>query len=377
MQVRQIDNTVDLDGLRDEWNSLLERSAANNIFLTWEWLRTWWKYLAEGRQLRVATLRHGGELIAVAPLGIRRASLRYLFPFRRIDFLGSGTAGSDYLDLIVRQGWEEEAVDALSHAIGPDRMLELSQLRASALAFQLAGQLEDRGWKTEVASAGVCPWIDLRGHSWDSYLGGLSGEHRYNVRRKVNSLHTKFDVTFERVEDPLQRGPALRLLVDLHQARWREHGSSDAFHTENHIAFHEEFTNRALRQGWLRLYVLRLDGQPASAVYALRYGPGFYFYQSGFDPKYSRFSVGVAAMALSIKSAIEEGAEEYDFLHGDESYKFHWAKETRELSRIRLFPPGRRGWCFQTLLGARNRARDWYRAASEHVTIGATAPMKG
>lgn len=248
MQVQHIDNTVDLDSLREEWDALLERSAANNVFLTWEWLRTWWKYLAERRNLQVLALRQGGELKAVAPLGIRRASLRRLFPFRSVDFLGTGTAGSDYLDLIVQQGWEEEAVDAISHAVGSNRMLEFSQLRSGALAFQLAGRLRRNGWNTEVAGGGTCPFIDLRGHSWTSYLAGLSGEHRSTVRRKMNNLAAHFEVAFERVEDPLQRGPALQLLIQLHQKRWREHGQSDAFHTEEHIQFHDEFTNRALRR---------------------------------------------------------------------------------------------------------------------------------
>ncbi len=361
MQIQQIDDTVALDGLREEWNALLENSAANSVFLTWEWLRTWWKYLAERRELRVIALRHGGELIGVAPLGIRRASLRRLFPFRSIDFLGSGTVGSDYLDLIVRQGWEAEALDAFSQSLGQSRMLELSRLQSRAQAIQFAGILEARGWKAEIAQSDTCPFVDLRGHSWASYLASLGGEHRYNVRRKMNALNSHFEVSFEQIEDVEKCGPALRLLIELHQKRWQEHGQSDAFHTEGHVNFHNEFAIRALRRGWLRLFLLRLDGRPASAVYALRYGPTFYFYQSGFDPQYSRHSVGVVAMALSIKHAIEEGVDEYDFLHGDESYKFHWARESRFLARIRLFPPGRRGRCYQAVLNGRSRMRDWLR----------------
>ena len=42
----------------------------------------------------------------------------------------------------------------------------------------------------------------------------------------------------------------------------------------------------------------------------------------------------------TIKEAIEEGAAEYDLLHGDESYKFLWASRVRPLSRIELYPPG-------------------------------------
>ena len=377
MQVQHVNNTVDLDRLRDEWDGLLEASAANNIFLTWEWVRTWWKYLAERRQLQVVALRQGGELIAIAPLGVRRASLRSMLPFRSVDFLGSGTAGSDYLDVIVRRGREEEAADALAHAVDPSLMLELNRLRSDAMAFHIAGRLQRSGWVGQVEENGVCPFIDLRGHSWTSYFASLSGEHRYNVRRKLSALGSNFEMVFERVEDPLQCAPSVHLLIELHQQRWREHGRSDAFHTQEHVEFHEEFAMHALRRGWLRLYVLRLDGRPVSAIYAFRYGPRFCFYQSGFDPQYARYSVGVASMALSIKSAIEEGAQEYDFLHGDEPYKFHWAKESRKLARIRLFPPGRRGWCYQTMLDARHRARDWFRPAHGHVNIGTPAALKG
>ncbi|SRR5579871_1446877 len=374
MQVQQIGQAVDLDTLREEWDALLEHSDANSVFLTWEWLRTWWKYLAEHRRLNVLALRDGGELIAVAPLGIRPPSLKRLFPFRSVDFLGSGTAGSDYLDLIVRRGWEAAAIDAISHTLGRDRMLELNRMRSGAQAKTLAHTLQQSGWSAQTAPAGVCPYIDLRGQTWTAYLSTLGSQQRATVKRKLNTLASHFDVSFECVKDPLERGPALRLLIELHQKRWSEHGRSDAFHTDEHIEFHEEFTNRALRRGWLRLGILRLNEKPVSAVYALRYGPTYYFYQSGFDPQYSKFSVGAAAMAYSIRSAIEEGASEYDFLHGDEPYKFHWAKETRALEQIRLFPPGRRGQWFQTVLNARNRLRDWFRPI--HVDAGAASALK-
>jgi len=99
----------------------------------------------------------------------------------------------------------------------------------------------------------------------------------------------------------------------------------------------------ALARGWLRLFVLRLDGKPAASLYGFRYGGVFYFYQSGFDPAYAKHSVGLATMALSIKAAIEEGAEEYDLLRGDEDYKFHWTCTVRELGQVVISPPGMGG----------------------------------
>ena len=364
MQILPIENDDEFDSLHEEWNGLLERSASNGVFLTWEWLRTWWKHLAERRKLSILALRNEGQLVGLAPLAIRPAAFQRLFPFRCSEFLGCGTAGSDYLDLIIREGSEAEALEALAPYFSrANRMLEFGQLKSGAQATRLARSLERHGWRSTTTTVGTCPKIDLHGHTWNSYLAGLSSDHRYNVRRKTNALAKNFEVTFERVENEAQRGPALRALIDLHKKRWLEHGDSDAFHTAGHEAFHEEFTRLALERGWLRMDVLRLNGQPAAAIYALRYGASVSFYQSGFDPQYGKYSVGLVAMAMSIHSAIEEGAEEYDFLHGTEAYKFHWAAGSRDLERIQLYPPGFRGWCQQTVLGGRKRARDWFRPA--------------
>jgi len=364
-QVQDIENTRDFDSLREEWNALLERSSANGVFLTWEWIRTWWTHLAERHQLSIAAIRSEGRLVGIAPLAIRPAAIKRLFLFSCGEFLGSGTAGSDYLDLIVEKGSEEAVFEALAPDLArANRMLEFGQLKSGSQAARFAQFLERRGWRSGTTKVGTCPLIDLHGHTWTSYLTSLSSEHRYNVKRKMNSLAKHFEVTFERVENEIQLGPVLAVLIDLHKKRWLEHGDSDAFHTTGHEAFHREFTRLALQRGWLRLYVLRLNGQAASAVYALRYGTTFSFYQSGFDPQYAKQSVGLVAMAYSIKAAIEEGAEEYDFLHGTEAYKFHWANGSRDLERIQLHPPGLNGWCQQMVLGSRRRAQGWFRPAA-------------
>lgn len=371
MAVQWIDNTAGFDGLRNEWDGLLAQSSADCVFLTWEWLRPWWNHLAGRRQLRIAAVRRRDELVALAPLAIRPASARRLFPFRCVEFLGTGTVGSDYLDLIVRRDAETEALDSLARALGRPgfdlrhRMVEFGQLKSTGSSTaDLAGHLQQQGWKWAQSKVNICPFIDLRGHSWTSYLGTLGSEHRYNVQRKIKNLSKKFEVTFEQVEREDQRSAALQLLISLHNKRWASRGGgSDAFHTPGHLAFHEEFTALALSRGWLRLYVLRLDGQPASALYGLRYGSTFSFYQSGFDPQYSRHSVGMVTMGLAIKSAIEEGAGEYDLLHGDEAYKSHWARESRDLVRLNLYPPGVRGQGLMAINNGGSRVRGWMRHA--------------
>jgi CelD/BcsL family acetyltransferase involved in cellulose biosynthesis len=332
-------------GLAEEWNALLQKSGADSLFLTWDWLYTWWTHLRGNRRLFLLTVRSGSELVALAPLALAPVRLERLLPFRTLEFLGAGTVGSDYLDLIARGGWEDAALEAIADHLTCERlMIQLGRVRReSALASRLVERLRPRGWKWQQSSMEVCPFIRLDGQTWESYLATLSSAHRYNFQRRLKNLRRHHDVDLHRVTSEDERGPALARLVQLHEARWQPRGGSEAFCSPGLVAFHEEFTRRALARGWLRLLELRLDGRPVAALYGIRYGRTFSFYQSGFDPAFAKESVGLVLMGLAIRSAIEEGAAEYDFLHGDESYKSQWAHEVHELSHLELYPPRLRG----------------------------------
>ena len=346
--IERIDTEAGFLALRGEWDDLLRRSAADTPFLTWEWLYTWWRHLGRELQPRLLAVRAQGRLVALAPLAVRGWEPRRLRFFRSACLLGSplttGNPGSDYLDLIVDDE-HPEALDELTDALAAEgRVLELLQVpSAGSAAERAAARLQASDWRTERTESAVCPWVGLEGHTWDSYLGTLGREHRYAVNRKLRKLQKDFEVRFAPVQTEAARAHALGWLIELHERRWREKGESDAFHTPALRAFHEAFTTLALERGWLRLYLLELSGTPAAGFYGLRYGSTFFFYQSGFDPAFARYSVGVATMALSIQAALAEGAERYDMLHGVEEYKFHWANGRHALARHVLFPPRLQG----------------------------------
>jgi len=343
--VERIADVPGFEALRDEWRELLQASDADCLFLTWEWLSTWWKHLAGDRRLVIFALRHGGRLVALAPFCLRPPSLSHRRPLPVLEFLGSGCVGSDYLDLIVRRGYESEARQAFASALGNERLvLDWTQLRrGSCAAAGVAADLIAKNWSVSEILTNTCPFISLAGMSWEAYLATLGAEHRYNFHRKWKRLNRNYSVQFERADTEEQCRESINLVMELHNMRWRDRGGSDAFDTPGLVAFHREFSQIALKRGWLRLYVLRLDRKPAACLYGFLYGGTFYFYQSGFDSAYGKESVGLVSMGLSIETAIEEGAEEYDLLHGDEEYKSHWSRQSRELGRLELYPPGGMG----------------------------------
>lgn len=347
--IEPIESPLQFAALRREWNELLQASSSDCFFLTWEWLYTWWKHLSGNRTLFLLKTECGGELAGIAPFAKTKTGV--------LQFLGTGTAGSDYLDLIIRAGKEQQVLPALAQYFARNNCLvEMAQTRrGSCLAAEFIRHCTESGWRSWEATTNICPTINLKGHSWDSYLATLGSEHRYNVRRKLKNLCNKYTVDFAMAHDESERKEALNTLVSLHSLRWNKRGGSDALFIPEHVSFHDELSALALEGGWLRLFTLRLNAKPVASLYGFRYGTVFYFYQSGFDPSYSNLSVGLLIMGMAIKSAIEEGAEEYDMLHGAERYKFHWAHESREITKLELYPPGVMGTAWK-LLRATTRA---------------------
>jgi CelD/BcsL family acetyltransferase involved in cellulose biosynthesis len=323
--------------LRADWDELLAASASRTPFLTWDWMQAWWTHLRGSARLNVIVVRTAETVLAIAPLMIMRGAL----PFSsQVEFLGTGAAGSDYLDLIVRAGHERDAIEAIARFIDSQRLpVHLDHLPPSSAAERLLQHIAPSGWSAADANPDVCPFIHLGGHTWDSYLATLGSSHRANVRRRMRALESGFTVRFAPVESDSDRQRALEQLFAFHDQRWAGRGGSSAFQNAALRAFHHDVTGRARAADWLRLYVLSLNDEPVAVMYGFARNHRFYFYQHGFSEAHAKYGVGLVLMALSIRAAIDEGAAEFDMLYGHESYKWLWARDQRPLGRLQLFPP--------------------------------------
>ncbi len=342
--IETIEDEASFARLQPAWTELLSQSDADGLFLTWQWAFTWWKHLASGCQLHILLVWRGEQLIALAPLVLRHGAVQQLPPVTALQFIGSGVAGSDYLDLIVRRGHEPDAVRLLTERlIESGRALAFMRMRSGGPAAALVERMRERGWRAWQGPQELCPFASLRGQTFETYLASLGSEHRYAFRRKLGRIERRFAARFELATTEDQRQQQLATLFALHDLRWHTRGDPGAFSTPALRAFHEELSRVALAAGWLRLWVLYLDDKPVAAVYGFLYRRTFYFYQSGFDPAFARESVGLVGLGVAVRGAIEDGVDELDLLHGTERYKAHWASATRELLRFELYAPGTRG----------------------------------
>jgi hypothetical protein len=94
--------------------------------------------------------------------------------------------------------------------------------------------LQAQGWTAREAVTHVCPYIPLRGKTWESYLKDLGAEHRYAFHRKWKRLQRDFWGAVREVRTaPSSAAKRWNWCSNLHNMRWRGRGGSDAFHTSD------------------------------------------------------------------------------------------------------------------------------------------------
>jgi CelD/BcsL family acetyltransferase involved in cellulose biosynthesis len=255
-----------------------------------------------------------------------------MFRWRGTTYLAA-TGPSDRCDVLVAPGRDDVAAGLLAAVCGEASAhacarVDLKQLPPGSAWLEAP---TPEGWRSRIEPGDVCPVAPLRGpQGLDAMPGKWRRKLGYTRRRAEALGGYTIDAT----------GPAtLRehqaALERLHADRWRERGEAGVLGGELQAALVREALPELARDGLLRFYVLRHDGEIAGVVLALQAHATLCFYAGGFDPRRSELGAGTLLIAHAIGAAAGEGATAADFLRGRERYKYHWgAVDTPTFRRV-------------------------------------------
>ncbi|MFN3974041.1 MAG: GNAT family N-acetyltransferase [Dehalococcoidia bacterium] len=310
------------------WQEALARSPANTLFLTPLWQQIWWRHFGAGKQPLFFSFWAGQHLLGVAPLCQEGNT---------VTFLGEADL-FDYHDFIVSQGGEGVFYPALLDALEGipwRRMLLLSLREGSPTLEHIPTLAAQRGWECQMEEEDVAPGLPLPG-DWEAYLQGLDRHDRHELRRKLRRLTQESPLHFYTIDDPNALWGFLGEFFSLMRQSMEE---KSRFLTPQREAFFREAAIALAEQDILRLWFLEYQGKRVAAALCFDYQGQRLLYNSGFDPAYGHLSVSLVLKALTIKDAIERGLFYYDFLRGDEDYKFRLGGRPRRLFRLTLVRP--------------------------------------
>lgn len=327
MEISCIEGAQVFTLLADEWDTLAGKGMTDTPFQSLAYQRAWWTHLGPGRLLTIV-VRDSGKLVGIACLYLHEGTLHF----------NGCVEETDYLDLIApaekaSMVWSA-VLDALSAPQFPEwHTLDLCNIpEKSPSRDSLAQEAGRRSWAFESSIHEVCPIIALP-VSFDEYLDSLDKKQRHELRRKLRragaanvvlSQVTADNNLAAEVEDFLQ----LLVLSTSEKSSWLNEGRRAVFH---------EVAAATLAAGTLQLLFLEIEGQKAAALYNFDYRDRIWVYNSGLDPAAFGFlSPGVVLTAQAIEMAVEGGRREFDFLRGNEPYKYRFGAEDTLVYRLRI-----------------------------------------
>ncbi len=339
MRVIEVQQEAGLDQIQSDWNTLLRESASDTIFLTWEWVTSWWRSYGTSGELRILMAYDaGGVLRGIAPL--RRHNLRqYGQTVRALSFIGDGSNDSDYLDFIVASSYEQNVLEAfaahLATELNQGTVLLLNEVPANSpnLAFLKEwAEAHQLLWKENEAPCGAVQLPE----TWEQYLSALRPRFRTKVRSVLRNLESRSEVQFGFCENSEQVNGMLPVLFDLHLRRWALDGKPGVFGGKAKRNFYFALSALLLQRGWLRFSWLRHHGRVLATQYGFLYRRTYFHLQEGYEPASLHWHVGIGLRAWTFREFLKQGVREYDFLGGVGRHKTDWGAQTTESKQIVL-----------------------------------------
>jgi CelD/BcsL family acetyltransferase involved in cellulose biosynthesis len=340
ISIKIIKNIEEFEALQETWNSLLNNCEDRNMFLSWDWLFSWWTHFGDGHTLHILLILKDDSPVGIAPFMI--SEYRYCFiKYRVLENICA--RGVDYGGIIF-VGNKGEIVKAIidflvSFLEDYRYIVRMSQLPENAIFYQefrkLILEYPDKITFNETHFTS-CPYLIIP-ESWEKYCASLKQKRRHNLKSTIKKINPQFNV------DYISITPSNSLFEKyfndfrvLHQKRWDQFKLPSKFSDNRVIQFYRDISNRFTSHGCLDFSIMKINNTVASVVFGFIFNKKYYCYTTAFDAQYDYYGLGKIHFLHTIKESIKKELKEVDFLKGEEPYKFFWTQTSRKNFEILL-----------------------------------------
>jgi CelD/BcsL family acetyltransferase involved in cellulose biosynthesis len=319
----------EVDGSRDgavaDWERLADRVGANP-FLYPGFVLAWQR--AFGRApLLLATVRRQGQLAAALPLIRRGAVLACPANWHTPQ---TGVLAEDV-----------DAATALARLIGSSRPRRISLAfvdGADESTLALSAEVSRAGYRVLERTLTRSPYLELLG-GWAEFEASMKSSTRRNLRRLRRRLEERGTVTLDEVDGGVRLEEGLAEVTWVEGLAWKSGRGTAIASQQNTREFYGDVARWAAGRGWLRIHVLRLDGDPIAVCLVIEAHGVFYGIKLGYDPAYSRLSPGMVMLNELVRRAFENGLSRVEMLGTDDAYKRTWCPDVHERISLQAFAP--------------------------------------
>jgi CelD/BcsL family acetyltransferase involved in cellulose biosynthesis len=322
---------------RTEWNGLLEKSATNEIFLSWEWMYSWWHVFKDKKKsiFILVGIDDDGHWVGIAPLYIEQRSIPGLYKKRILRLCSSVEVYPEHLDFICIESLTKEFPERVfaylqERSTEWDR-IELTSIKEVAIvkSYLLSTSNSKSNFIISSQAQQECPYLKIE-TTFQDYLKSFSGKTRNTLARKRKRILEKEQWVFHVLESQSEDYTTyLRELFSLHAGRSLRNKTSTKFRGDKIYGFHEKLIGYLYKNGNIIITTLQKESAIQVIYYCLSYNKKYLYYQTGISRLGEQKSAGTVLLSMTLEMSFKEGCTEFDFLRGKEKYKYFWTRDAR------------------------------------------------
>jgi CelD/BcsL family acetyltransferase involved in cellulose biosynthesis len=171
----------------------------------------------------------------------------------------------------------------------------------------------------------------------DAFLAQRSSKTRKNLRYYARRLERTYENVGIRVfDDEAELGELCADMETVAAKTYQRRLGAGYLGTD----FDHALMALCMRRGWMKAWVLRIDGKPVAFWYGAGYRGTFSVWTPGFDPEFGNDRVGIHLLATVIEDLCADPAiHTLDYGHGEAEYKRSFGDGARAVGQVLLFAP--------------------------------------
>lgn len=340
MKIELIDSEAAFFALKPDWDRIVEAARPQHVCLTFDWFWSWWAAFSEGRSLHILVAYEHDELIGIAPLVSVTGRVAGL-PARKIQFMYNENAPCcDFLISREPRGVLDAFLGHLLRRADLWDAIELKNIPDDSPHGSLLADLCRARELPFFRKAGFrSPYLRIDS-DWQTYSVS-KGKKFLKTQRNIRNRLKKTGLC--RIDCVSGRDQALAVfgeIVAVSARSWKRRCGGDLSSQRQDRLFFEQLCRTFGQTESLRIWLLRVNGNPVAYEFHLARNEEIYALRSDFDLRFKKLSPGTYLDAQITRRYFDERKKNYDLCgHDEEAYKKRWTQLTRDRRHFLIYKP--------------------------------------
>ena len=312
----------DFIAIKNDWESIYNTNEYS-IFSSYVWSFNYWKNIHRGKKLNIIIIKNNlGEIVCIFPL-VRK---QYLF-WTVFGFISN--VDSDKNDILIKSGYEDYSFSLLEDFLDRNFFL-LKNLTKESVFYKSIFRLDGKQ-KSYFQKDNISPYIDINSN-WDDFKKNIKKKLFNDSKRQWKKLAEIGSLKIERATNKSEIKSFIDCLDQFKNDRaYNSLIAKNIFSKRGMKKFICDISEQFLKTNNLSLIVLKMSNLVLAVHLAFFHNNQYLYYLPSFNSEYKKYSPGRLLLEKSIEYAIDRKYKKFDFLNGDEAYKYNYSNNVTEI----------------------------------------------